>query len=111
MSRYGCSADNNFCCGVVEIGCFAEDPSPWECEYFEDTFAELLEEVSGDKASGIVFHIWFVRPKDYNGDLMPDYNWQELRQIVQDIPDVLHLGTTINPNTGNEIDGYSWINK
>ncbi len=112
---YTLSATGSYCCGVQELGDFEthNDVSPYEREYYEftgSTFKELLDDILAQN-KGCVFHIWFAKSKTFDGTFKRQYEWQGLRKLVQKIPYVVHMGTTINPNSGNKIDGYSWINK
>jgi hypothetical protein len=96
---------NYFCCGVREIGDFAEGGLEGE------TPQELIRSVLNNQRSrtdvpnGIVYHIWFVKRCRTTG-FNDDYECDELRQYVQTLPGVIHLGEHVNPNSGNMIDGY-----
>lgn len=109
------------CCGHLEICDFRDDniDNTWdnfsnvysdeEC-MFGETFNELFENIKTYN-KGYVYSIWFVKTRKYDGVYEKQYGWNKLRTLVRAIPNVIHLGSTINPNTGNKIDGYSWINK
>jgi hypothetical protein len=106
---YFVNADETACCGVKEIGGF--DSDPWGSgDYSGETFQELLADLRTNN-KGIVYHIWFVKYKNHDGTLPRTYQWAGLRALVRKIPGVVHIATTINPNSGNKIDGYSWVNK
>ncbi len=107
------STDRMYCCGVHEIGhfCNEDDAEFDDQEFTADDAEDLLNEISGDTAEGIMFHIWFVKRKKFDDTFEKDYEFQELRELVQKIPNVVHIGKTINPNSGNRIDGYAWVNK
>ncbi len=107
------------CCGHRELFDFEDDNSAWKDIYVEDssednmigeTFKDLFTEIQKYN-KGIVYSIWFYKPKKWDGSFGKSWHWQKLRTLVRAIPNVVHLGTTINPNSGNKIDGYSWINK
>lgn len=97
------------CCGVLEIGSIGGEDPGWSDITVtkptrEEAFASLLERVRTDNPSyGI--QTWFVKPKGSD-----EYHNHELRTLVQAIPGVVNMGTYVNPNTGNTIDGYFWIN-
>lgn len=104
------SASSNHCCGVLEIGSFDED---WATR--GDTPQELLENIYKDAKIGtgqygggaFMYHIWFVKRRNFDGSAFDrSYEYSELRDYVKTIPGVIHLGKSINPNTGNRIDGY-----
>lgn len=106
------------CCGVFEVGDFElhtvyEDTiKRYKNSYegyvddektaYQNAFVRLL---AGDGDRPIQF--WFVRYKDEDTEEFDDeYHHDTFRRMVQDHKGVIHLGTYINPNTGNEIDGY-----
>lgn len=114
---------SNFCCGVIEIGSFdaigrlshemrGKSPEQIIKSVIEET-REDMETYDEEKdehvpAPGALYHIWFKKPKLYDGSFDPkqQYEFNELREYVRTIPNVIHLGEHINPNTGNMIDGY-----
>ncbi len=98
------------CCGFVEIYGFEDNNSG---SYRAEDFKGLLARVSEVYQEGQVFHIWFVKEADYDGNIDDDaeWGWAELRKLVKAIPDVIRIGKFINPNSHNMIDGYAWVNK
>lgn len=92
------------CCGVRELYNFTEEDDGYS-DYEGQDPASVIADVF-ERLGNHVFHIWFVRPKDYAGNHQDEYEFQELRAYVQTLPGVVHLGEHINPNTGNYIDGY-----
>lgn len=106
----GVDFGSNHCCGVLEVGSFTT-----ETEYSDasgDTPAELIvnlfERVRARyvRADGFVYHIWFVRHRNYNGAYTAPYEFDELREYISGLPGCIALGEHINPNTNNMIDGY-----
>lgn len=118
--RMGVGFGSNFCCGIVEIGGFVSDIDDMEgCDASGDTPAELLHDVfrQGDQhrwgnrdssERGFTYHIWFKKSAKYDGTFSDDqeYEFNELREYIRELPTCLSLGEYINPNTGNMIDGY-----
>lgn len=107
------------CCGHRELFDFESSVDSWMDLHVEDsdeekmigkTFEDLFKEIQKHN-KGIVYSIWFKKSKKFDGSYEKSYEWAQLRTLVRAIPNVVHLGTTINPNSGNKIDGYSWINK
>lgn len=111
---FECDAEQlPFCCGVRELGAFSalHDFSNLSNHTGtggtpEEAAQALIKEVSNSYEEGYVFQTWFVRRVSNE-----EYDHNAIREVVQKIPGVLHLGTHINPNTGNTIDGYIWMNK
>lgn len=112
------------CCGVQNLGKFEEFDEDTDNEYGEsfwdtpdsthtgETWEDVLADVKREHSEGYVMTAWFVREKvSYKGDLAKTFLHNDLRLLVQQIPGVVSLGAHINPNTGNEIDGYMWINR
>lgn len=115
--KYGADVARMYCCGTREIGNFRGEDEESQGYYndgdfeYESTNAKaLLSSVRAD-FKGIVLSIWFVKYKKFDGTHEDKYEYEPLRKLVKKIGGVVHLGETINPNSGNYIDGYSWINK
>lgn len=107
---YSATVDNErFCCGVYEIGGFCDESGASD-EIEHDTPEELLAYAAEQAPKGAMLTIWFYKPKTFDGSFEKEYHWAEVRKIVKAIPNVVHIGTTVNPNSGNRIDGYAWIN-
>lgn len=113
--------DGGFCCGATEWGNFGEmTAEEYEHSYYDDdddgdcfesasNFTELWAKILASKSSqGFMNHIHFVKRKDYTGKLHKEYEWPALRKLVKNHPGVHHMGTFINPNTGNRVDSYCW---
>lgn len=105
------------CCGVrqiVDLNAHNHDDDQFICEEIEsETWEELLLEAMDGEDAGIIFQVWFAAPCNYNGDRYrpDDYGaGTELRTLVRALPDVVSLGEFRNPNSGNLIDGYQWVN-
>lgn len=101
------------CCGFREICNFADDeddlyPGDNSTEIRAETPEELLTEAQAHLRSGTLLSIWFKRDRKWDGTHEPEYHWGEVRQLVQQIPGVVHMGEHFNPNSGNMIDGYFW---
>lgn len=101
---FSASSGYRYCCGHREIGSFDDG------EFESTTAAGLLEKLASSDSSGTVFSIWFAKDKLWDGGYVQEYDYQEVRELVQQIPGVIHLGEHINPNTNNMIDGYLWVN-
>lgn len=113
--KYDCEINYLCCCGVREIGNFTDDGwvsvrNTQNDEIGGNSFKELLEKIN-EGHKGYVLHIWFVKYKNFDGKFKRNYEWQGLRRLVRQIPGVVHIAETINPNSGNKIDGYSWVAK
>lgn len=98
--------DTPYCCGVGQIGCFN---SPDNAGNYDQTYQGtdeldalkmMLEHAQeSDKA---VVHIWFNRPQ-YAKEL----NHKALHDALDHCGyPVLDLGSYVNPNSGNVIQGY-----
>jgi hypothetical protein len=75
-----------------------------EGDTLEEAWQNALEKIK-DGLAGYFCQVWFAHPRRES-----QYCESELRELVQKIPGVIHLGETTNPNTGNKIDGYLWLN-
>lgn len=108
---YGAYDNYGSCCGVREIGSFMDDDMvDIDCNMSGRTAEEFLHSVFEyykDK-KGLFLHIWFPKYKKFDGSFERDYHYGDVRKLVQQIPNVIHLGKTINPNSNNRIDGYMW---
>lgn len=105
VAKFSCDeGSTTFCCGVLQIGSFSE----YSNEYSKDTPQELIAAVNSAN-KGYFIQAWFVRLLDFEDKLNEEYQNAELRDYVKNMPNVKHLGTTINPNSDNEIDGYMWL--
>lgn len=100
------------CCGAVEICEFdSDDSGGWPCgDYEGNTFQELLNNVLIDN-KGYVLSIYFVKYKNHLGKFDRNYEWEGLRKLVRNIKGVTEIPAHINPNSGNKIVGYVWLNK
>ncbi len=115
----------NHCCGVVEIGDIHEGTSRYSevkasSSTLSGAFSNLLNAIrtrgSDDEdveynTQGRVIQVWFHRLRRHDGTWESQYINHELRELVRAIPNVVHLGTIVNDNSGNIIDGYCWANK
>lgn len=107
-----------YCCGFDEVGgmCYTNDD-----EYYSADEEELVEDVipralSCSGGRPIIFNFVRRRTKEKSWDASSDwykdvplkkrYEVAPLRQIVKHYPGVKHIGTWINPGTGNQIDSY-----
>lgn len=105
---YSADTGSMFCCGVREIGGFDEGYTTGETpqEFLAAIFKEDRQHV-GQYSKDRLYHIWFVKHKKFDGGFSGQhYQYDELRKYVQTLPGVIPLGSHINPNTGNKIDGY-----
>lgn len=100
-----------FCCGHWEIGEFTEDKDYHYDSLGGETPEEFLASIKNEVPNGQVLSIWFVKFKRFDDSLEKNWIFPEYRDAVRKIPGVKRLGTHINPNTGNQIDGYLWVNK
>lgn len=114
--NYWATVSYNGCCGFREI-CFFDESStdfdPGEEDEGRrigpcDSFEELLHVAEATLNAGTLLSIWFVKKRKWTGQFEDAYVWEELRQLVQQIPEVVHMGEHHNPNSGNMIDGYYW---
>lgn len=119
MTFFANVGSTNGCCGVrqvFDIGTVELDHSSsmWEIEFSveADTWEEIFEKVSEDVEPGIVMQVWFAEHCDWEGRRVGHWGGgQGFRDVVRAIPDVVSLGEFKNPNSGNFIDGYQWVNK
>lgn len=101
------------CCGVSQIAEMGhhETDEMWGGEIFEaENWPELLAKIVDFEAKGMVLQVWFVDRANWDGTSSGRYDAGDLRDLVRDIPGVVSLGVFTNPNTGNFIDGYQWVN-
>lgn len=107
---YSFAVDNeNFCCGVYQIGKFGD--YIWYAPETADTPEEVLKIAAEEVPKGCMIEVWFMKCKKSDGSFEKEYQYRDLRALVQKIPNVVHIGKTINPNSGNRIDGYAWVNQ
>jgi hypothetical protein len=127
------------CCGVMQVYGFsnpgpAQGWEPYkaikgmgatEQEAYQNLFNDLMARCStapmdDDDAydededvglKGFVIQMWFVKQRIYDGTINPatPFLAQPLKDLIAAMPGVLCLGSTINPNSGNLIEGYQWI--
>ena len=97
-----------YCCGVYEAGNFDRD---WvnddddDVEINGDTVEELLQKILiYSNGRPVIFN--FVKRRDWVGTLLPYYDANDLRQLVQKHSKVVHLAKFINPSSQNRIDSY-----
>lgn len=101
-----------FCCGVMEMGNF--DDRADVVDFMGNAVSARTHRGAARKALRLAFkdrekfaiQAWFKRPKRFDGSLEPKYEFDELRQVFKNHKRAIHLGCYINPNSGNEIDGY-----
>lgn len=106
------------CCGVRQIvdiltheGGNHDEDNNIMFQVEEATWPEVLTEIQAEEGSGYIFQVWFAEHCDYNGERAGHFGaGAELRELVRAIPDVVSLGEFKNPNSGNFIDGYQWVN-
>jgi len=115
---FACGLDQApFCCGFKEAGdLYAGDDITDMPNYYEyysgniiqsDTAEGLVSELIGpDQANGRPVLFNFVQYKDYKGDFPNEYQANELREYIASRTDVLHIGTYLNPSSGNRVDSY-----
>lgn len=115
------------CCGVREIGEITKGKAHYydyigEGATYVDAFVKLLEcitipdrddddeDLDGGN-HGYMLQVWFKKDCLFDGKTWAkNYENHELREIVKNLPNVVHLGCCVNPNSGNIIDGYCWSN-
>lgn len=95
-----------YCCGVYEAGNFGDAAHYDDGEYFhEDTVEELLEKVLRFcDGQPVLFN--FVKRKDWQGTFNKMYDASDLRDLVKNHPNVVHIWKGINSNSNNRIDCY-----
>lgn len=117
------------CCGVLEIGDIGEGNRIYVgvCatgDTLSNAFKALLDAIiSSDDSEdadestaddfgtqGKVLQVWFHKLRKHNDTFESEYVSHELRELVRAIPNVVRLGTIVNSNSGNIIDGYCWAN-
>ena len=109
------------CCGVKQLHDFSDvfdHNDHWaylvvvEGKTIAAAYASLYKQmlVQLHKYYGLVIQMWFYKPceDDYEAE---EYEAQPLLDLIAAMPDVLDLGETSNPNSGNLIQGYQWIAK
>lgn len=102
------------CCGVNQIAWFTSSDAlsdnavsgKTEQAAWEKLFKELLK-----LPRGYVYQMWFVKNRNYQGEPNENFEAEPLRELVCTIEGCVCLGTTVNPNSGNIIEGYQWIGK
>lgn len=105
------------CCGVLELGGLSIEKGKnyWGgvvCETHEAAAKTILQQalITNEDYADHVVQVWFYRGRDAFEEWEREFFVPELRTLVQQLNGVIHMGTHINPNTGNEIDGYCWVN-
>ena len=103
MAKYCVSIAHRFCCGALEVGQFSTNRLYTDIS--ADTFPDLLTSIKeAPGTQGRMIHIHFKRVGKRN------WQWGPLRTLVKRIPNVVHMGTFRNRNSGNVVDSYCWIN-
>lgn len=96
------------CCGCITFSDFYD----WDDESVTTDPKKLWERIRDtveQEASGMYFQAWFRRSKRYDGTHEDKYEFQELLDnIVAFMPNVILFPTTVNPNTGNILQGVLW---
>lgn len=107
------------CCGVRQIvdilthegGIYKDWDGDVDFSTTADTWPELLAHIQNDVGHGYVIQVWFHDEVDWQGRRYGHWTaGGELRDLVRALPDVVSLGEFQNPNSGNYIDGYQWVN-
>jgi len=111
-----------FCCGFYEVGNMSvadeEDRNPrWGEIYTKELEKVIPDALENANGRPVVFNFVREREKERKWDEDPNnhvatvplnkrYNCAELHQVVKKYPGRKHIGTWINPGTGNQIDSY-----
>lgn len=124
---FGWESESGFCCGVVELGQFTDSERAWrryddededeeteddECyvearskkELWKKVFKQMTKKShlrSWEEGKAAFVHIWFKKPRGRT-----KYEFSELKKLFSTNPNVYDLGSYINPNTQNRIQGY-----
>lgn len=112
--------NSSTCCGVEEVGDFEytsrdeavvkqykmEGFYPTKKEAYEHGLQNILANNRHYRGFGRPIIFWFMKEEIDNGKYDEDFEHEELRQLVLEHPGQVYLGTFVNPNTGNIIEGY-----
>lgn len=103
---YDVEVGHRGCCGVKEIHSF-KSGFPSESG---DTPTQLINSIN-QQYKGYMMHMWFVKEWDHESETFDDeYQWEEVRKVVAEIPGCMEVGPFINPNSDNKVIGYMWLN-
>ena len=113
------------CCGAYELGYFQDDVQERHLRQYNrygegETKQEAWKNFLSKLAKGYSYQFWFVRAaewddeiEEYAEELNDEYSHKELMEVVMQYPGAMKIaGPYINPNSGNEIQGWIiFINK
>lgn len=97
------------CCGVRQL-CGFSDIDEADNGDFVGTYPQIFNWIN-DLPKGLVYQMWFVRSCKWDNTLSDTFDAAELMELIKTKDGVICLGTTLNPNSGNIIEGYQWIAK
>ncbi len=101
-------SDIDYCCGVYHLADFGnEDDYEGEGPDEAEIFQELQRHMDSNKP-GFWYQAWFKRNRNFSGGHDASYEHEELKALVKAIPGCIELPETINPNSGNILQGYLW---
>lgn len=104
MSKFSFDLDQlPYCCGAWEAGNLTEGSND-----FRDVTVSTKKDVVSilrEQAEGRPIFINFVQNEE-GGIFEDEYECQEVMDAIQGKPDVVDLGTWINPGSGNRIHGF-----
>ena len=105
---YSAFASWEGCCGVKEVHSFDDKGAH---DFASSTPKEFLARILNysDNQQRLL-HMHFVCRKDYQGNYPEGYEWDEVRELVKQIPGVVEMGPYINGNSGNKLISYFWLN-
>ena len=83
-------------CWQLGVDCFETEEEAWK-----HTLNAMFKAKHKRHSGKFVYYLWFVKYPNER-----QYEDNSLRKVIRNYPGVVKLGSNINPNTGNRIDGY-----
>ena len=97
-----------YCCGCITFSDFYDMEDDNDTTNPEELWKRIQYEVEGN-SSGMYFQAWFRKCRRYDDTHEEKFEYQELLDnIVAHMPNVILFPQTVNPNTGNILQGVLW---
>jgi hypothetical protein len=96
----------DFCCGVYHFADFDNENDSDENSDHE-MYEALLERMNEDRP-GFWYQAFFKKRRRHDGTYDDEYEHLELMDMIEALPGCIKLPETINPNSGNKLQGYLW---
>ena len=110
-----------FCCIQDELGYFKTAPGRYDYHFVRgktekevavamvNRIVEGVQNCNWEADGYQIRFLWFKDPVDYQGNHTGKYEFNHLREAVIAHEYAKHLGTWVNGNTGNKMDGWMLV--